>query len=139
MVEKSKGKLLCEFEYKMRQSRATRRPDLTLEDNENKKILLYDIVCLQEGNTEMKIEKKIDKYQQLAFETREKRMVYKAKIIPLVVGCLGGGIGKLLKNVFRVIGDQMKAERIVKNMQKIVQMESETIMRKILDGIVVSE
>ena len=102
-------------------------------------ILLYDIVCLQEGNTEMKIEKKIDKYQQLAFETREKRMVYKAKIIPLVVGCLGGGIGKLLKNVFRVIGDQMKAERIVKNMQKIVQMESETIMRKILDGIVVSE
>ena len=29
----------------------------------------------------------------------------KVEIIPLVVGCLDGGIGRLLKIVFRVIGD----------------------------------
>ena len=40
-------------------------------------------------------------------------MGYEVEVIPLVVGCLSGGIGRLLKNVFRVIGDQIKAERIV--------------------------
>ena len=86
----------------------------------------------------MKIKEKMDKYQQLDFETREKSMEYKVEIIPLVVGCLGGGIGRLLKNVLRVIGDQIKTERIVKERQTIVQMESEKIMRKILAGIVTS-
>ena len=60
------------------------------------------------------------------------------EIIPLLVGRLGGGIGRLLKNVFRVIGDQIKIERIVKEMQKVVLTESETIMRRILAGIVTS-
>ena len=62
------------------------------------------MACPQEGNIEMKIKEKMDKYQQLDFETREKRMGYKVEIIPLVVACLGGGIGRLLKNVFRVMG-----------------------------------
>ena len=87
----------------------------------------------------MKVKEKMDKYRQLAFEIREKRMGYKVEIVPLFVGFLGGGIGRLLKNVFRIIGDQVKSERIVKEMQKIVLMESETIMRKILAGIVTSE
>ena len=130
VVENSKGKQLQEFEYKMSQSSAARRPDLTLEDKENKEILLCDMACPQEVNIEMKIKEKMDKYQQLAFETREKRMRYKVKIIALVVGCLDGGIGRLLKNVFRVIGDQVKTERTVKEMQKIVLMESETIVEK---------
>ena len=65
-------------------------------------------------------------------------MGYMVEIIPLLVGCLGGGIGRLLKNVFRVIGDQIKIERIVKEMQKVVLTESETIMRRILAGIVTS-
>ena len=105
---------MWEFEYTMSQSSAARRPDLTLEDNENKKILLCDMACPQERNIEMKIKEKMDKYEQLDFETKEKRMGYKAEIIPLVAGCLGEGIGRLLKNVFRVTGDQIKAERIEK-------------------------
>ena len=139
--DNSKGKLLWEFEYKMRQSSTARRPDLTLEDKENKKnkkILLCGMTCPQEGN-KMKVKEKMDKYRHLAFEIRKKRMGYKVEIVPLVVGCLGGGIGRLLKNIFRIIGDQIKSERIVKEMQKIVLMESETIMRKILAGIVTSE
>ena len=74
VVENSKGKLLLEFEYKIRQTRAARRPDLILEVKENKKMLLCDMVCTQEGNIEMKVKEKMDKYQQLAFETTEKRM-----------------------------------------------------------------
>ena len=59
---------------------------LTLEDKENEKILLCGMACPQERNIEMKIREKMDKYQQLAFETREKRMRYKVEIIPLVAG-----------------------------------------------------
>ena len=111
VVENSKRKLIREFEYKMRQSSTARSQNLTLEGKENKKILLCDMECPQERNIEMNTKEKMDKYQQLAFETREKRMGYryKVEIIPLVVGCLNGGIGRLLKNIFRVIGNHIKA------------------------------
>ena len=84
--------------------------DLTLDDKQNKKVLLLDMARPQERSIQMRIKEKTDKYQQLAFETKEKRMAYKMEIIPLVEGCCGGGIGSSLKNVYRVIGDQVKAE-----------------------------
>ena len=62
VVENSKGKLLWESEYRMRQSSAARTPDLTLEGKENKKILPCDMACPQEGKIEMKIKEKADKY-----------------------------------------------------------------------------
>ena len=95
LFENMKGKLVRDFEYKLRQSSSARRPDLTLEDKETKRIWICDMVCPQENNIEAKVKEKLDKYQQLAFETRENRVVYKVEVIPLVIGCLGGGIRKL--------------------------------------------
>ena len=41
------------------------------------------------------------------------------EIIPLLVGCLAGGIGRLLKNAFRVIVDQIKAERTIRKCRRL--------------------
>ena len=101
------------------------------EDRERKRIWICDMACPQENNIEAKVKEKLDKYQQLAFETRENRVGYKVEVIPLVVGCLGGGIRKLWKNVQKVIETETEAERIVKEMQKTVLMDSESTMRKI--------
>ena len=52
----SKGNwLMWEFEYKMRQSSAARRPAQTLQDKENTKILLCDMAGPQEKNIEVKM------------------------------------------------------------------------------------
>ena len=139
VFENMKGKLVWDFEYKLRQSSSARRPDLTLEDKERKRIWICDMACPQENNIEAKVKEKLDKYQQLAFETRGNRVGYKVEIIPLVIGCLGGGIRKLWKNVQKVIETETEAKRIVKEMQKTVLMDSKSIMRKILLGVVQPE
>ena len=134
-----KGKLVWDFEYKLRLRSSARRPDLTLEDKETKRIWICDMACPLENNIEAKVKEKLDKYQQLVFETRENRVGYRVDVVPLVLGCLGGGIGKLWKNVQKVIETETETERIVKEMQKTVLMDSESIMRKVLSRVVQPE
>ena len=76
------------------------------------------------------------KYQQLAFEMREGRVGYRVEIVPLVIGCLGGGVEKLLKNVQSVINTETEIDNTVKGMQKTVLLDSESIMRKALSEMV---
>ena len=139
VFENNKGKLVWDFEFKMRQTSSARRPDLTLEDKETKRIWICDVACPQENNIEAKVKEKMDKYQQLAFETREKRAGYRVEVVPLIIGCLGGGIRRMCKNVQKVIENETEMEKIVKEMQKIVLMDSESIMRKVLSGLVQPE
>ena len=120
VLENDRGKLVWDFEYKMSQSSSARRPDITLEDKKTKRIWICNMACPQENNIETKVKEILDKYQQLAFETREKRVGYKVEIFPLVIGCQGGGVGKLLKNLQAVIDTETEIENIVKGMQKIV-------------------
>ena len=139
VFENNKGKLVWDFEFKMRQTSSARRPDLTLEDKETKRIWICDVACPQENNIEAKVKEKMDKYQQLAFETREKRAGYRVEVVSLIIGCLGGGIRRMCKHVQKVIENEKEMERIVKEMQKIVLMDSESIMRKVLSGLVQPE
>ena len=44
-----------------------------------------------------------------------------------------------MKNVQKVIETETKTERIVKEMQKTVLMDSESIMREVLSGVVQPE
>ena len=97
------------------------------------------MACPQENNIEAKVKEKLDKYPQLAFETRENRVGYRVEVVPLVLGCLGGGIGKLWKNVKKVIQTDTETERILKEMQKTVLMGSESVIRKVLSGVVQPE
>ena len=136
VLENDKGKLVWDFEYKMRQSSLARRPDLTLEDKERKRVWICDMACPQESNIEAKVKEKLDKYQQLAFEMRETRVGHRVEIVPLVIGCLGGGVGKLLKAVQSVLDTETEIEDTVKGMQKTVLMDSESMMRKVLSGVV---
>ena len=143
VFENMKGKLVWDFEHKLRLRSSARRPDLTLEDKEAKRIWICVMACPQENNIEAKVKEKLDKYQQLAFETRGNRVGYRVEVVPLVLGCLGGGIRKLRKNVQKLIETETETEteteRIVKEMQKTVLMDSESIMRKVLSGVVQPE
>ena len=75
------------------------------------------------------------KYQQLCYEIRERQDGYKVKIIP-VVGCLGGGMKKIKDDV-KELKNEKDLQWICREMQKTVLWESETIMRKILSGLLI--
>ena len=72
---------------------------LTLEDRIGKKIMIIDMACPNESNKEKKRGEKMRKYQQLCYEIRERRDGYKVKIIPVVIGCVGGGMKKMKDDV----------------------------------------
>ena len=76
----------------MRKTTSARRPDVMIENDEEKKLWIVDMAYPNEKNIGEKHREKLTKYQQLAFEMREKRPEFRVEIVPIVIGCLGGGM-----------------------------------------------
>ena len=134
-MEDDRFKLVWEFEYKQGKYKV-RRPHHTLEDRVGKRIWLVDMACPKEQNTEEKYQEKLNKYQQLAFETREKRPGFHLELILLVIGRLGGGINKLQQLIDKLIRNENEPECVVRNMQKTVLMESEILLCRVHSKVV---
>ena len=62
VIENNGKKLHWDWEHRMRTSCTARRPDLTLEDRIEKKIMIIDMTCPNESNKEKKREEKVKKY-----------------------------------------------------------------------------
>ena len=103
VLERNGQKLFWDWEHRMRTNCMERRPDLTLEDSANKTIVLVDMACLMESNRTKKRDDKVTKYQQLCFEIRERREGYTVEVIPMIIGCLGGGMKELRTNIKRIL------------------------------------
>ena len=94
------------------------------------------MACPTEANIAEKRREKLQKYQQLPFEIRERRLGFMFEIIPLVIGCLGGGMEKLEEQIKKLIKGKSRQQWVVREMQKTVLTENETILRKIMSGVV---
>ena len=82
------------------------------------------------------IGKKLNKYQQLAFETREKQPGFHVEIMPMVIGCLRGGVNKLQQEIDKLVRHEKEAKWVVRKVQKTVLMESETLLCEVLNKVV---
>ena len=72
----------------MRTMNTVKRPELTLEDKSKKMICIVNMTCPYESNIHKKRIKKLQKYQQLAFELCECCEQFRVTVVPLVTGCL---------------------------------------------------
>ena len=74
---------------------------------------------------------------------RERRPGCDIAIILVVIGALGGGMKEVLRDVERVFSERLErkklAEKAVAEMQKTVLMDSESMVRKVLSGLVQHE
>ena len=61
VLENSNAKLVWDFEFNLRKTTTSRRPDLVLEDKEKKKIWICDMACLQQANIAAKRNEKVTK------------------------------------------------------------------------------
>ena len=86
-------KMSLDFEYNIRKESTSRRPDVTIEYKKRKVIQMVDIARPGEKNVLEKNKEKRLKYQQFAFELKERRPGYRVEVIPIVIGCMGGGVG----------------------------------------------
>ena len=94
------------------------------------------MACSAEADIAEERREKLQKYRQLAFEIRERRVGLMVEIVPLVIGCLGGGMEKLEEQIKKLIKGKSRQQWVVRKMQKTVLIESETIFSKIMSGVV---
>ena len=113
-----------------------RRPDLILEDNEKKKIWICDMACLQQQNIATKRLRKLTKYRQFAFETREGRAGYNVMVVPLIIVALGDGMHQIAKDLGMIFENNDIKQKAICKMQKTILMDSETMVRKVLFGLI---
>ena len=107
-----------------------------IENDEEKKLWIKDMACPNGKNIGEKHREKLTKYQQLAFEMREKRPEYRVEMVPIVTGCLAGGMKQVECQVKKIIKDEGGARWTCNEMLKAVLFESESMLRKILTGII---
>ena len=136
VLENGKAKLVWDFEFHLRKTSTARRPDLILEEKREKCIWICDMACPQQHSLETKQAEKLTKYRQLAFEMRERRPGYMVTMISVVIGALGGGIKKTISELLRLITKRDVVLRTVSEMQKTILMDSESIIRKVMLGLV---
>ena len=103
-LENDHAKLVWDFEFNLRKTTTSRRPNLILEDKEKKILWICDMACPQENNIVNKRDEKGTKYRQLALELRECRAEHKIYVIPVVIGALGGGIKEAIHEVKKYSG-----------------------------------
>ena len=133
------SQIVMGFRIQLTKTTAARRPDLVLEDKEKKYIWMCDMACPQEINVEEKRNEKQTKYRQLAFELRERRVGYNIIVVPLVIDALGGGVKETIQQIERIFGKGDWGKMIVGEMQKTILMDSKSIVRKVLSGLVQTE
>ena len=76
VLEKNGKKLLWDWEHRMRTNCTARRPDLALEDTENKVVIVIDTACPNEMNKEEKEQKNQKISIAMLRNTRTKRRLY---------------------------------------------------------------
>ena len=136
VFENERAKLVWDFEFHLRKKTTSRRPDLILETREDRKILICYMACPQQQNIDTKRMEKLTKYRQLAFEMRERHPGYVIKVVPMIIGALGGGMKMLKTELKTVFNDQELVDKIAGEMQRTVLMDSESIIRRVFSGLI---
>ena len=61
---------------------------------------------------------------KLAYKLRERRPGYKATVIPLIIGALGGGMKSAVVELSNVLNKNELAKQVAGEMQKTILMDS---------------
>ena len=99
---------------------------------------MVDMACPSEKDVLEKNKEKRQKYQQLAFEVRERRPGYRVEVIPIVIGCMGGGVGVMREQVRKILINS-DTDKVCREMLRTAVMESESILRKVITNIVTGD
>ena len=81
------------------------------------------MACPNGNNKTAVLDEQIGKYNRLCFELRERPDDYTVKVIPAIIGCLGGGMRELtesIRQIFEYDNNDKELESISREMQKIV-------------------
>ena len=94
------------------------------------------MTCKKQHNIETKRLEKLTKYRQLAFKMRERRLGYEIIVVPVIIGASGGGMRKMMSDIFKDFRKDEVVKKSAAEMQNTVLIDSETTLRKVLSGLI---
>ena len=97
------------------------------------------MACPQQNNIAAKRTEKLTKYRQIAFETREGCPGYKIYIVSVVVEALHGCIKVLKADLKKIFDNKELLDEVVSMIRKTVLMDSESIVRRVMSGLIQGE
>ena len=127
VLENEDYKILWDFSIQTDHVIKAQRPDLVVVDKKERSCKIIDFAVPGDSRIEEKEKYKIEKYQNLGREL-QKIWNVKVKIIPLVVGSLGG-IPKQFGNRLKEIGITVGTTQV----QKTALLGTARILRKVLE------
>ena len=63
-------------------------------------------------------------------------MSYNVMVVPLIIGALGGGMRQIAKDLGVIFENNDVKQKTICEMQKTILMDSETMVRKVLSGLI---
>ena len=105
----------------------------------DRKILICDMACPQQQNIDAKRTEKLTKYRQLAFETRQRRPGYDITVIPVIIDALRGGMKRFRTELKKMFQKDEHINKIAGEMQRTVLMDSESIVCRVISGLIQGE
>ena len=139
VLENDKAELVWDFQFHLRKPETAGRPDLLLETKYKKQLLICDMACPMQQNTDTKRRDEFTRYQKLALEMRERRLGCTVVIVSVIIGALGGGMKKKLNELTKLLTKQELVVKTAAKIQKTILMDSETLLRKLFSGLVQSD
>ena len=96
------------------------------------------MACPQQQNIDAKRTEKLTKYR-LAFETRERRPDYDITVIPVIIGAPGGGMKRFRTELKKMFQKNEHIDKIACEMQRTVLIDSESIVCRVISGLIQGE
>ena len=97
------------------------------------------MACPQQNNIGGKRTEKLTKNRQLAFKTREPRPGYEICMVPVIIRGLGCGIKTLRVDLKKIFDNKELLDEVIAMMQKTVLMDSESIIHRVMSGLIQGE
>ena len=128
IIENANAKILWDFMIQCDHEVEHRKPDIVVIEKDSKQCWIIDIACPGDNRVCDKEEKKIDRYDKLAWEVKRLWTMKKVVVIPIIVGALGT-VSQDIEKYIAQIGVAIRVEQL----QKTALLGTARILRRVLE------
>ena len=135
MLENNKAKLVWDFEFHLRKTTTARRPDLIFELKIDKKIWIC--VTWRVHSKKTLVQRGLRRRRSI--DKSHSRRENDVQVTKYVVGALDGCTKALRFDLKKIFENNELLDEIIAMMQRTVLMDSESIIQRVISGLIQGE
>jgi hypothetical protein len=129
VVENERCRIYWNYAFPTTRLLEATKPDIVVLDKEAKEIYVIEFSAPAENNIVLKVAEKTEKYRDLLVELRQMHRGFRVRLAVIVIGCLGGVPGSVVKALEGIPFCRDNATWLADAMQKAVILGSLHLLR----------